>query len=72
MGWKGLAELGLNGVVFGLFYSTHYLYSKRWILKFPIIQVSLYEHDSLIYIVTMKRIIILHLDIDTYGTANWS
>lgn len=33
-----LAGLGINGVIFGFVYGVHYLYHKRWILKFPIIQ----------------------------------
>lgn len=36
---EGAYALGLRGVVFGLVYGAHYLFRRRWILKFPIIQV---------------------------------
>ncbi|RWW75984.1 hypothetical protein BHE74_00015962 [Ensete ventricosum] len=35
-----LVGLGLRGLVFGLVYGLHYVYRRRWILKFPIIQAS--------------------------------
>jgi hypothetical protein len=36
---EGSYALGLRGAVFGLVYGAHYLFRRRWILKFPIIQV---------------------------------
>lgn len=36
---EGAYALGMRGAVFGLVYGAHYLFRKRWILKFPIIQV---------------------------------
>lgn len=36
---EGAYALGIRGAVFGLVYGAHYLFRKRWILKFPIIQV---------------------------------
>ncbi|CAL9207252.1 unnamed protein product, partial [Musa hybrid cultivar] len=33
-----LVGVGLRGLVFGLVYGLHYVYRRRWILKFPIIQ----------------------------------
>ncbi|XP_072956859.1 uncharacterized protein [Typha angustifolia] len=38
----GLVGLGLKGAVFGLVFGTHYLYRKRWVLKFPIVQRPLF------------------------------
>lgn len=37
---SSLVDIGLRGVVFGLVYCLHYNYRKRWVLNFPIIQVS--------------------------------
>ncbi|KAJ1703019.1 hypothetical protein LUZ63_002798 [Rhynchospora breviuscula] len=39
---EGAYALGLRGAVFGLVYGAHYLFRKRWILKFPIIQRPLF------------------------------
>ncbi|PKA52135.1 hypothetical protein AXF42_Ash014072 [Apostasia shenzhenica] len=33
-----LVGAGIGGAIFGLVYGVHYLYHKRWILRFPIIQ----------------------------------
>ncbi|XP_042373418.1 uncharacterized protein LOC121967330 [Zingiber officinale] len=37
-----LVDIGLRGVVFGLVYCLHYIYRKRWVLNFPIIQRPLF------------------------------
>ncbi|KAH0452273.1 hypothetical protein IEQ34_019572 [Dendrobium chrysotoxum] len=37
-GGMKLVGLGINGAMFGLVYGVHYLYHKRWILTFPVIQ----------------------------------
>lgn len=42
-----LVGVGLRGLVFGLVYGLHYVYRRRWILKFPIIQAS--ERKSLLF-----------------------
>ncbi|XP_078163219.1 nucleoporin protein Ndc1-Nup protein [Carex rostrata] len=39
---EGAYALGMRGAVFGLVYGAHYLFRKRWILKFPIIQRPLF------------------------------
>ncbi|KAJ4762818.1 Nucleoporin NDC1 [Rhynchospora pubera] len=39
---EGAYSLRLRGAVFGLVYGAYYLASKRWILKFPIIQRPLF------------------------------
>lgn len=36
---EGAYALGMRGAVFGLVYGAHYLFRKRWILQFPVIQV---------------------------------
>lgn len=55
---EGAYALGMRGAVFGLVYGAHYLFRKRWILKFPIIQVfffgfflfsSLFSSSSCMY-----------------------
>lgn len=36
-----LFGLGLRGIVFGIVYGVDYVYRKRWVLVFPIIQVGI-------------------------------
>ncbi|KAF7134542.1 hypothetical protein RHSIM_Rhsim08G0124400 [Rhododendron simsii] len=36
--WRLLGTLGFRGLAFGFFYGLCYLYKKRWVLQFPIIQ----------------------------------
>lgn len=35
-----MGALGFRAFVAGLFYGLYYVYKRRWILQFPIIQVS--------------------------------
>ncbi|KAJ3680394.1 hypothetical protein LUZ60_016672 [Juncus effusus] len=39
---ESFVGLGIRGAVFGLVFSAHYLYTKRWLLKFPVIQRPLF------------------------------
>lgn len=39
--WQLLGTLGFRGLAVGFFYGLCYLYKKRWVLQFPIIQVGL-------------------------------
>uniref|UniRef100_A0A5B7BMZ5 Nucleoporin protein Ndc1-Nup n=1 Tax=Davidia involucrata TaxID=16924 RepID=A0A5B7BMZ5_DAVIN len=36
--WHGLETIGFRGFAVGFFYGLHYLFKRRWILEFPIIQ----------------------------------
>ncbi|EHA8590345.1 hypothetical protein COCNU_scaffold017295G000010 [Cocos nucifera] len=50
-----LVGLGLRGSVFGLVYGLHYVFRKRWILQFPIIQRPLFYSFKMGISSSLKR-----------------
>ena len=39
-GWAAVAGLGFRGVVLGAVFAAHYFGRGRWLLQFPVVQVS--------------------------------
>lgn len=40
-GFNSLGRVGLRGFLVGLIFGFHYVFKRRWVLEFPIIQVKL-------------------------------
>jgi hypothetical protein len=39
-GWAAVAGLGFRGAVLGAVFAAHYFGRGRWLLQFPVVQVS--------------------------------
>ncbi|WOL10723.1 hypothetical protein Cni_G19482 [Canna indica] len=50
-----LVGVGFRGLVFGLVYGLHYVYRKRWILNFPIIQRPLFYRFKIALLSSVRR-----------------
>ncbi|URD84421.1 Nucleoporin protein Ndc1-Nup [Musa troglodytarum] len=64
---ESLVGVGLRGLVFGLVYGLHYVYRRRWILKFPIIQRPLFYSFKIGLSQSLKRA--LKLSVQAYVSS---
>ncbi|CAL9782668.1 unnamed protein product [Musa acuminata subsp. burmannicoides] len=62
-----LVGVGLRGLVFGLVYGLHYVYRRRWILKFPIIQRPFFYSFKIGLSQSLKRA--LKLSVQAYVSS---
>ncbi|MQL87737.1 hypothetical protein Taro_020288 [Colocasia esculenta] len=52
---RELVDLGLRGLVFGAVYGCYYIYKKRWVLQFPIIQRPLFFSFKMGFFSSLKQ-----------------
>ena len=67
-GFELMARLGFRGFVFGVLYGLFYVYKKKWVLEFPIIQVSdwLSCFFFFCYVCFVDKVLFLIFELDCY------
>lgn len=59
-GWAAVAGLGFRGAVLGAVFAAHYFGRGRWLLQFPVVQVS-----------GVGKLGFLHMLLDSSEIADW-
>jgi nucleoporin NDC1 len=54
-GWAAVAGLGFRGAVLGAIFVTRYFGRRRWLLQFPVVQVSRVDWEKLWFLIISHR-----------------